>query len=217
MQAPEENPKLAVQVWQVTVVPEVLHVAQPVAQAAQAAVPPADVCPEGQDVQAPLENPKLTSQVWQVTVVPEVLQVAHPEVQAAQVAVPPAEVCPEGQAVQAPDANPKFAVQVWQVTAVPLLLQVAHPVVQAVQLAVVPPADSVPLAQAEQVPAPELKLKLGLHAEQVSPPAVVQLEHPLLVAVALQVYCAEVSEPKAMSTRSAIVFNFIISNIREHY
>lgn len=94
------------------------------------------------------------------------------------------------------------------------MLQVAHPAVQAVQLAAVPPADSVPLAQAEQVPAPELKLKLGLHAEQVVPPAVVQLEHPLLVAAASQVYCEEVSKARAMSTSIEIVFNFIISNIR---
>ena len=196
-----------------TVVPDVLQVAQPEVQVAQMAVPPADDVPEAQAVQAPDENPKFTSQVWQVTVVPAVLQVAQPEVQAAQLAVPPADVVPAVQEVQAPDENPKLTSQVWQVTADPLLLQVAQPEVQAVQLAAVPPADSVPLAQAEQVPAPELRIKLGLHAEQKVPAATVQLEHP--VAVPLQAYCADVSEPKAMSTRSAIVFNFIISNIRE--
>ena len=146
--------------------------------------------------------------------VPAVLHVAHPVVQAVQAAVPPAEVVPAVQAVQAPDANPKFSEHVWHVTAEPLLLQVAHPLVQAVQEAAVPPADSVPAAQAVQVPGPELKLKLGLQAVQVVPPATVQVEHP--VADASQV-CAEVSEPRAMSTSIEIVFNFIISNIREHY
>lgn len=95
-----------------TVVPEVLQVAHPVVQAAQVAVPPAEVCPEGQAVQTPLEKPKSAEHVWQVTVVPAVLHVAHPVVQAAHVAVPPAEVCPDGQAVQAPFKKPKLASQV---------------------------------------------------------------------------------------------------------
>ena len=94
---------------QVTVVPDVLHVAHPVVQAAQIAVPPADVVPAAQAVQAPLEKPKSAEHVWHVTVVPEVLQVAHPVVQAEQMAVPPAEVVPAAQEVQAPAANPKLA------------------------------------------------------------------------------------------------------------
>ena len=96
-----------------TVVPTVLQVAHPVVQAAQIAVPPAEVVPAAQAVQAPFEKPKLSEHVWQVTVTPEVLQVAHPVVQAAQdVVVPPGEVVPAAQAVQAPVARKKLAEQV---------------------------------------------------------------------------------------------------------
>lgn len=61
VQAPVARKKLALQVWQVTVVPAVLQVAHPLAQAEQeVTAPPGEVVPSAQALQAPPWRKKLS-------------------------------------------------------------------------------------------------------------------------------------------------------------